>query len=76
MKVDHNDIIQSFLEKPADPPPMPGQPGKSLASMGIYVFDTKFLIDELRRDAMDPNSTYDFGKDVIPYIVKMAERSN
>ena len=70
MQVDHNDIIQSFLEKPADPPPMPGKPDKSLASMGIYVFDTKFLIDELRRDAMDPNSSDDFGKDIIPYIVK------
>jgi len=38
--------------------------------MGIYVFDTKFLIDELRRDAMDPNSSHDFGKDIIPHIVK------
>src|SRR5258708_32944825 len=49
---------------------MPGKPDKSLASMGIYVFDTKFLIDELRRDAMDPNSSHDFGKNIIPYIVK------
>ena len=62
--------IQSFLEKPADPPPMPGKPDKSLASMGIYVFDSKFLFDELRRDAKDPNSSHDFGKDIIPYIVK------
>jgi len=68
--VDENDVIQSFLEKPADPPPMPGKPDKSLASMGIYVFDTKFLFDQLRRDANDPNSSHDFGKDVIPYIVK------
>jgi len=70
MQVDDNDVVQSFLEKPADPPPMPGKPDKSLASMGIYVFDTKFLIDELRRDAIDPNSSRDFGKDIIPYIVK------
>jgi len=49
---------------------MPGKPDKSLASMGIYVFDTKFLFEELRRDANDPNSSHDFGKDVIPYIVK------
>ena len=70
MDVDENDVIQSFLEKPADPPPMPGKPDKSLASMGIYVFDTKFLFDQLRRDANDPNSSHDFGKDVIPYIVK------
>src|SRR5215471_9281487 len=68
--VDENDVIQSFLEKPADPPPMPGKPDKSLASMGIYIFDTKFLFDQLRRDASDPNSSHDFGKDVIPYIVK------
>jgi glucose-1-phosphate adenylyltransferase len=68
--VDENDVIQSFLEKPADPPPMPGKPDASLASMGIYVFDTNFLFDELRRDAADPNSAHDFGKDIIPYIVK------
>ena len=68
--VDENDLIQSFLEKPADPPAMPGKPDKSLASMGIYVFDTKFLFDQLRRDAEDPNSAHDFGKDIIPHIVK------
>ena len=42
----------------------------ALASMGIYVFSTRFLIDQLRADAADPNSTRDFGKDIIPYIVK------
>jgi glucose-1-phosphate adenylyltransferase len=68
--VDENDVIQSFLEKPADPPPMPGKPDTSLASMGIYVFDTDFLFDQLKRDATDPNSAHDFGKDIIPYIVK------
>ena len=70
MHVDDKDVIRSFLEKPADPPAMPGKPDMSLASMGIYVFDTKFLIDQLRRDAADPNSSHDFGKDIIPYIVK------
>ena len=70
MHVDDNGLIQSFLEKPADPPPMPGKPDKSLASMGIYVFDSQFLFDELRRDAADPNSSRDFGRDIIPYIVK------
>jgi glucose-1-phosphate adenylyltransferase len=68
--VDEHDVIQSFLEKPADPPPMPGKPDKSLASMGIYVFDAKFLFDQLKRDAADPNSSHDFGKDIIPHIVK------
>jgi glucose-1-phosphate adenylyltransferase len=70
MHVDDNNIIESFLEKPADPPAMPGKPDISLASMGIYVFDSKFLFEELRRDAEEPNSSHDFGKDLIPYIVK------
>ena len=49
---------------------MPGKPTMALASMGIYVFDTAFLFEQLRRDAADPNSSHDFGKDIIPYIVK------
>jgi glucose-1-phosphate adenylyltransferase len=68
--VNDDDTIRAFIEKPADPPPMPGKPDMSLASMGIYVFDAKFLYDELKRDAADPNSNHDFGRDVIPYIVK------
>ncbi|QFR32988.1 glucose-1-phosphate adenylyltransferase [Ancylobacter sp. TS-1] len=75
MHVDAKDRIISFLEKPKDPPPMPGKPDKALASMGIYVFETKFLIDQLRRDAADPLSTHDFGKDIIPYIVKHGKAS-
>ena len=70
MHVNESGLINSFLEKPTDPPPMPGKPDVSLASMGIYVFDAKFLFDELKRDAADPNSSYDFGKDIIPYMVK------
>jgi glucose-1-phosphate adenylyltransferase len=70
MGVDDQDVIRTFVEKPADPPAMPGRPDTSLASMGLYVFDTDFLIDQLRRDAADPNSSHDFGKDLIPYIVK------
>ena len=69
MDVDDQDVIRSFLEKPADPPAMPGKPDVSLASMGLYVFDTDFLIDQLRRDAADASSSHDFGKDIIPYIV-------
>jgi glucose-1-phosphate adenylyltransferase len=68
--VDENDRILSFVEKPKDPPPKPGSPHESLASMGIYVFNTDFLLDQLKRDAADPNSSRDFGKDVIPYIVR------
>jgi glucose-1-phosphate adenylyltransferase len=70
MHVDEQDTITAFVEKPADPPSIPGNPDVALASMGIYVFETKFLMDELRRDAADPNSARDFGKDIVPYIVK------
>ena len=70
MHVDESDRIVDFLEKPADPPAMPGRPDLALASMGIYVFDTAFLFDLLRKDAEDPNSAHDFGKDIIPAIVK------
>jgi glucose-1-phosphate adenylyltransferase len=69
MAIDASDTIVSFLEKPADPPAMPGHPDKALASMGIYVFETKFLFEQLRRDAADLNSSHDFGKDIVPYIV-------
>src|SRR6266567_6941717 len=70
MHVDDNNYIRSFIEKPKDPPTMPGKPTMALASMGVYVFDTAFLFDQLRRDAADPHSTHDFGKDIIPYIVQ------
>ena len=70
MAIDETDRIMSFLEKPKDPPGMPDKPDMALASMGIYVFETHFLIDQLRRDAADPNSSRDFGKDIIPYLVK------
>ena len=69
MHVDSDDRIVSFLEKPADPPGIPGNPDMALASMGIYVFKTAFLYDLLRRDAADPDSSRDFGKDLIPYVV-------
>ncbi len=70
MAVDAEDRIVSFLEKPADPPGIPGSPDQALASMGIYVFDTRFLMDQLRRDAADPGSGHDFGRDIIPFLVK------
>jgi glucose-1-phosphate adenylyltransferase len=69
MHVDANNRILSFLEKPKDPPAMPGKPEMALASMGIYVFETRLLIDQLKRDAADPKSSRDFGKDIIPYLV-------
>ncbi len=70
MHVDEKDVIIDFVEKPADPPGIPGNPDMALASMGIYVFHTKFLMDILRKDAADPNSSRDFGMDIIPYIVQ------
>jgi len=70
MHVDEHDRIVSFLEKPADPPCIPGNPEMALASMGIYVFKTNFLFELLRRDAADPGSSRDFGKDIIPYVVE------
>ena len=70
MEVDAHDRIVDFIEKPADPPAMPGRPDEALASMGIYVFETSFLFDQLRQDAADHSSSHDFGKDIIPKIVK------
>jgi glucose-1-phosphate adenylyltransferase len=70
MAIDDVGTITSFVEKPKDPPPMPGKPHMALASMGIYVFNTEFLFDQLRRDAATPDSKRDFGHDIIPYIVK------
>ena len=69
MAVDDNDRIISFLEKPKDPPGMPDKPEMALASMGIYVFSTRVLADQLRRDAAEMGSSRDFGKDIIPYLV-------
>ena len=70
MHVDDKGTIKTFLEKPKDPPGMPDKPDMALASMGIYVFETKYLFELLQRDAADPKSSHDFGKDLIPYVVK------
>ena len=69
MHVDASDRIITFLEKPKDPPGIPGNPEMALASMGIYVFKTPYLFELLHRDAALPGSSRDFGKDVIPYVV-------
>jgi glucose-1-phosphate adenylyltransferase len=70
MHVDESDRIIDFLEKPANPPPIPGREGVALASMGIYVFQRDFLFVVLRRDADDPHSKHDFGGDIIPALVR------
>ena len=69
MHVDAEDRIVSFVEKPAQPPEMPDRPGWALASMGIYVFTRKTMNEQLKRDAADPMSSRDFGKDIIPWMV-------
>ncbi len=65
--------IEGFLEKPADPPCVPGKPDTSYASMGIYVFNADLLREQLRRDAQDTDSTRDFGHDLVPYLVPRAK---
>jgi glucose-1-phosphate adenylyltransferase len=69
MAIDEQRRILSWLEKPADPPPMPGKPDRSLASMGIYIFNARYLYQQLERDMADPKSSHDFGKDIIPHAV-------
>ena len=73
MAVDATGRVTDFVEKPADPPAMPDNPDMSLASMGVYVFQTRFLIEQLRRDAAAPGSSRDFGKDIIPWLVANAK---
>ena len=73
MGVDDRDRIVSFVEKPEDPPEMPDRPGWAMASMGIYVFRREFLNEQLRRDAADPHSSRDFGRDLIPFLVRNAK---
>ena len=72
MAVDDQDRIIEFAEKPAKPKHMPGDKTQALASMGIYIFNAQFLYEELARDAADPNSTKDFGGDIIPYLISRA----
>src|SRR5919106_4838988 len=72
MRIDGDDRIVGFLEKPRDPPAVPGRSDVALASMGIYVFGTEFLIEVLERDARDRSSAHDFGADVIPALVPQA----
>ncbi len=70
MAVGDDGLITEFVEKPKDPPAMPGNDHMSLASMGIYIFNAEYLYKELERDLADPNSSHDFGKDIIPAAVK------
>ncbi len=70
MKVDENDRILDFVEKPKDPPAMPNDPDRALASMGIYVFETSYLFKVMAECEAEPGYNHDFGGDVIPKIVR------
>lgn len=70
MGVDEDRRVTSFHEKPEEPPTMPGRDNSSLASMGIYIFNTRFLYEQLIRDADTKGSSRDFGKDIIPSVIR------
>jgi len=69
MAIDEHWRILDFKEKTSNPPEIPGRPGWTLASMGNYIFDTEILVQELRRDAANPNSAHDFGKNMLPEMI-------
>lgn len=73
VEVDSENRILSFVEKPADPPMMPDAPDRALASMGIYIFNAAFLLNYLKEDAQNINSSHDFGQDIIPSLVGNAD---
>ena len=70
MTTDGDGRVLEFNEKPENPAPMPGSEDTSLASMGIYVFNTRFLFEQLIKDADNPESSHDFGNDIIPAIIQ------
>ncbi len=69
IEVEDDMLINSFIEKPTDPKPMPGNSGSALCSMGIYIFNSDFLFEQLIRDSDISTSSHDFGKDIIPYVI-------
>ena len=73
MAIDDSKRVTSFVEKPADPPAMPGKPDRSLASMGIYIFTADYLYKMLEEDIQTPGSEHDFGKDIIPKAVSQGQ---
>ncbi len=67
---DDSDRVIDFAEKPDNPKSIPGNATQSFASMGIYVFNAKFLYEQLIRDADIKKSSHDFGKDIIPHVIQ------
>jgi glucose-1-phosphate adenylyltransferase len=74
LEVDEDSQVTGFQEKPPSAPPAPWNPAYCLGSMGIYIFDSDVLARELRRDAEQAGSSHDFGKDIIPHLVRSGER--
>ena len=70
MDVDDNRRVKAFVEKPENPPIMPGRTDTALASMGIYIFNAAFLFEQLIKDADTKGSSHDFGKDIIPSVIE------
>ncbi len=70
MHVDDDSRVKAFVEKPENPPSIPGREGTALASMGIYVFNAAFLYEQLVKDAATKDSSRDFGHDIIPSIIE------
>ncbi len=73
MEIDAERTITGFAEKPADPKPMSNNPHSALASMGIYVFNADFLYQLLEEDRVNPESSHDFGSDIIPRVVSIGQ---
>lgn len=73
VQIDPDKRVIAFREKPADPDPIPGQPDRSLASMGVYVFNATFLYQRLREDARLSDSGHDFGHDILPRLIGTAD---
>jgi glucose-1-phosphate adenylyltransferase len=69
MSIDNDGRVTAFTEKPENPATIPDDPTRSLVSMGIYVFNTDFLVAQLTKDALDPSSVHDFGKNIIPSLI-------
>jgi glucose-1-phosphate adenylyltransferase len=70
--VDEQERVVDFQEKPKVPPPVPGAPGVALASMGIYIFRAEVLVRALEEDAADAESQHDFGRNIIPSLIRSA----
>ena len=75
MVINNEQRVTQFVEKPRDPPAMPGQPDKALGSMGIYIFNTDVMYELLFQDAAQKEaSRHDFGQDIIPAMITGGSR--